>query len=68
MKKPSKHLSIHSETIRILTDLSAVYGGKKKGPEGGPNEPWTTRDSNGLPCTNEPTSTQTCPPPEPQPR
>jgi hypothetical protein len=52
MKKPSKHLSIYSETIRILTDVSGIHGGKAK---------WTTRDSNGLPCTNEPTSTRTCP-------
>jgi hypothetical protein len=58
MKKSSKHLSIHSETIRILTDVRAIQGGKVPN---GPNEPWTTRDSKGLPCTNEPTSTQTCP-------
>jgi hypothetical protein len=50
MKKPSKHLSICSETIRILTDVSGIHGGK-----------WTTRDSKGLPCTNEPTTTRTCP-------
>jgi hypothetical protein len=57
MKKSSKHLSIHAETIRILTDVRGVHGGREKGP----NEPWTTRDSKGLPCTNEPTTTQTCP-------
>ncbi len=54
MKKHNQRsLSLRTETIRTLTDLHGVSGGAR----------WTTRTSDGLPCTNEPTSTQTCPPP-----
>lgn len=58
MKKTTKKpLPVRAETIRILDDLREVVGGRKQS-----DDPcWTTRDSKGLPCTNEPTSTQTCP-------
>ncbi|HTJ42790.1 MAG TPA: hypothetical protein VL463_11890 [Kofleriaceae bacterium] len=51
MKKLSKKsIALTTETIRPLNELASVTGGQ-----------WTTRKSDGLPCTNEPTSTNTCP-------
>ena len=49
-KTTTTKLALRSDTLRVLTNLSTIHGGQ-----------WTTRNSKGLPCTNEPTTTNTCP-------
>ena len=52
-------LEVHEVKDQLSeAELDAVAGGKQKQSD---DPCWTTRDSKGLPCTNEPTSTQTCP-------
>ena len=48
--KKNLALSLATETVHILTDLRAVHGGKARSE----NPCWTTRMSDGLPCTDEP--------------
>jgi hypothetical protein len=60
MKKISnRSLTLAAETLRPLVDLRRVAGAKAHSAD----PCWTTRYSKGLPCTDEPTSTNTCPPP-----